>query len=112
VRLRSFLLVAIVSLLLSTVAIVAGISFANGKRSAETLSAAVLGQAAERIDLRVRSELDVAITESAVASHLLSVGVVPADNLDAVLSFEIELLAARTCRSPATPPGSSRRQTG
>jgi adenylate cyclase len=94
VRLRSFLVVTIVSLLLTTVLVVAGISFANGKRSAEALSEAVLGQAVERVDQRVRSELDVAQTERAVAAHLLSVGVVPADDLDAVLSLELELLAS------------------
>jgi adenylate cyclase len=95
VRLRSALVLAIVSLLLSTVLLVAGSAYFNATRSASELTEEVLTQATDRVDRVVRSRLDVASSESAFMKSLFDHAQVRSDDLDGIARFELDILESQ-----------------
>jgi len=70
-RFRTSIVAALLGLLLTSVSLVALTSYLNVRRSVELLSAQILGQAIGRIELRIRSQLDVARDQSKLNQLLI-----------------------------------------
>ncbi len=72
VRFRTLLVTAILSLLLGTVAIIAGTSFVSSRDTAEDLASQVLTQTTLRVDEQVRAELELAVAQGRLDGALFS----------------------------------------
>lgn len=101
-RLRNALVLAVVSLLLSTVLLVAGSAYLTSRRSAAELTEDVLSQATGRIDRVVRSQLEVASSESAFLKGLFDGQELKADDLDTLARYEVDVLASHPTLSYVT----------
>jgi adenylate cyclase len=95
VRFRTLLVTAILSLLLVTVAIVAGTSFVSSRDTAENLASQVLAQTTLRVDEQVREELELAVAQGRLDGALFSRGDLNPLDREAVARYFVDAIRAQ-----------------
>jgi adenylate cyclase len=95
IRFSSVLVATLLGLLLSVAALIATTSYLNARTNAETLSTDMIGQAALRVDQRVRAQLDVAKTESVQTARFLARGELVPENREDLAHYFVDTMSAQ-----------------